>query len=45
MDADLAATLDVLAAAATDLQDPWWVFGGAAMVLTGSTIWRFPTWT
>ena len=33
--AELAATLDVLAAAATSLQNEWWVLGGAAMVLLG----------
>jgi hypothetical protein len=32
---DLAATLETLAAAAQDLRGPWWVFGGAAMVLAG----------
>ena len=32
---DLAATLETLAAAAQDLRQPWWVFGGAAMVLAG----------
>lgn len=31
----LDATFDILASAATELQDPWWVFGGAAMVLAG----------
>ena len=33
--AELAVTLDVLAAAAGGLQDQWWLFGGAAMVLLG----------
>lgn len=32
---DLAATLKVLASAARELRQPWWVFGGAAMVLAG----------
>ena len=32
---DLAATLEVLAAAARDLRGPWWVFGGAAMAQAG----------
>jgi len=32
---DLVATLDIVAAAATGLQDPWWIFGGAAMALAG----------
>ncbi len=32
---DLAATLEVLASAARELRQPWWVFGGAAMVLAG----------
>lgn len=32
---DLAATLEVLASAAHELRQPWWVFGGAAMVLAG----------
>jgi len=31
----LTATLERVAEAATDLQDPWWVFGGAAMALAG----------
>lgn len=32
---DLTATLEVLASAARELRQPWWVFGGAAMVLAG----------
>ena len=32
---DLTATLETLAAAAQDLRQPWWVFGGAAMALAG----------
>ncbi|SPU46284.1 hypothetical protein [Brevundimonas diminuta] len=28
---NLAATFDILASAASELQDPWWVFGGAGM--------------
>ena len=32
---DLIATLDILASAAVDLRDPWWIFGGAAMALAG----------
>ena len=32
---DLIATLDIVASAAIGLQDPWWIFGGAAMVLAG----------
>ena len=32
---DLTATLDILASAAADLRDPWWIFGGAAMALAG----------
>ena len=39
---DLAAALDILASAASELQDPWWVFGGAAMALSGLTEWRVP---
>ena len=31
----LIATLDIVASAAAGLQDPWWVFGGAAMALAG----------
>jgi hypothetical protein len=31
----LEQTLEVLAAAAADLADPWWVFGGAAMPFYG----------
>ena len=31
----LVATLHVLADAARELEDPWWVFGGAAMALAG----------
>jgi hypothetical protein len=31
----LTATLELVADAATELQDPWWVFGGAAMALAG----------
>lgn len=31
----LTATLERVAEAATDMQDPWWVFGGAAMALAG----------
>ncbi len=32
---ELTATLDAVAAAASDLRDPWWVFGSAAMALAG----------
>jgi hypothetical protein len=32
---DLAATLDVIAAAAPELADDWWVFGSAGMALAG----------
>ena len=41
---DLATALADLAeaAAAADLRDPWWVFGGAAMALLGLTDWRVP---
>jgi len=39
---DLASALDILASAATELEDPWWVFGGAAMALSGLTEWRVP---
>lgn len=31
----LTATLELVVEAAADLQDPWWVFGGAAMALAG----------
>jgi len=31
----LAEALDIVAAAASDLQDPWWIFGGAAMAMAG----------
>ena len=31
----LIATLHILADAARELEDPWWVFGGAAMALAG----------
>jgi hypothetical protein len=31
----LSATLDVLAEAAEGLEEPWWLFGGAAMALVG----------
>lgn len=31
----LAATLDIIASAASTLQDPWWIYGGAAMALAG----------
>jgi len=39
---DFAASLDILASAASELQDPWWIFGGAAMVLAGLQDWRAP---
>ena len=39
---DFAASLDILASAASDMQDPWWIFGGAAMVLWGLQDWRAP---
>jgi len=39
---DLSAALDILASASSVMQDPWWVFGGAAMVLAGLTDWRVP---
>lgn len=32
---DLAATLGIVASAMAPARDPWWVFGGAAMVLAG----------
>ena len=35
INADLAGTLDVIAAGCAALQDDWWVFGGAAMALAG----------
>lgn len=31
----LIATLDIVASAASALQDPWWIYGGAAMALAG----------
>lgn len=31
----LIATLDIVASAASDLRDPWWIYGGAAMTLAG----------
>lgn len=31
----LEATLDILASVAGELQNPWWVFGGSAMILAG----------
>ena len=34
---DFAASLDILASAASEMQDPWWIFGGAAMALYGLT--------
>ena len=39
---DFIAALDILASAASELQDPWWIFGGAAMVLWGLRDWRVP---
>ena len=39
---DFAASLDILASAASEMQDPWWIFGGAAMVLWGLQDWRAP---
>lgn len=39
---DFAASLDILASAAGEMQDPWWIFGGAAMVLWGLRDWRAP---
>ena len=39
---DFAASLDILASAASEMQDPWWIFGGAAMVLWGLRDWRAP---
>ncbi|MNJ41048.1 hypothetical protein D3C77_359550 [compost metagenome] len=39
---DFIAALDILASAASELQDPWWIFGGAAMVLWGLRDWRAP---
>jgi hypothetical protein len=39
---DLSAALDILASTASELSDPWWVFGGAAMALSGLTEWRVP---
>lgn len=35
INADLAATLDLLAAGCAGLRDDWWVFGGAGMALAG----------
>lgn len=32
---DLSATLEIIASAAGDLRDPWWIYGGAAMALAG----------
>lgn len=32
---DLSATLDIVASAASEMRDPWWIFGGAAMALAG----------
>jgi len=32
---DLIATLDIIASAASELRDPWWIFGGTAMALAG----------
>lgn len=32
------ASLDILASAAAELQDPWWVFGGAGILLSGLDI-------
>jgi hypothetical protein len=31
----LSAALDIVASAAADLQDPWWIYGGAAMAMAG----------
>lgn len=39
---DFTASLDILVSAARELQDPWWVFGGAAMMLWGLRDWRAP---
>lgn len=39
---DFSASLDILVSAARELQDPWWVFGGAAMMLWGLRDWRAP---
>lgn len=35
INADLAATLDLVAAGCAGLADDWWVFGGAGMALAG----------
>ena len=35
INADLAATLDLVAAGCAGLRDDWWVFGGAGMALAG----------
>ena len=35
INADLAATLDLVAAGCAGLSDDWWVFGGAGMALAG----------
>lgn len=35
INADLAATLDLVAAGCLGLHDDWWVFGGAGMALAG----------
>ncbi|MBX9460124.1 MAG: hypothetical protein KL785_02255, partial [Brevundimonas sp.] len=32
---DLLASLHIVASAALRLEDPWWIFGGAAMALAG----------
>lgn len=39
---DFIAALDIVASAAAEFQDPWWIFGGAAMVLAGLEDWRVP---
>ncbi|MBT9471888.1 MAG: hypothetical protein V4514_19120 [Pseudomonadota bacterium] len=36
INADLAATLDLVAAGCAGLRDDWWVFGGAGMALAGA---------
>ena len=39
---DFSASLAILASAASELQDPWWIFGGAAITLMGVHDWRAP---
>ncbi|MET4683149.1 hypothetical protein [Brevundimonas faecalis] len=39
---DIVSALDILVSTTTALQDPWWVFGGAAMCLWGLRDWHVP---